>query len=75
MQSWYNQVRDITLKEDKKPLSKDCLIDWFFTATGNPDNFMSNPSREELNAYNDFTYNVLLNNDVKTSINKIIKEK
>ena len=74
MQAWYNQVKVITLKEDKKTLSKNCLIDWFFTATGNPDNFMINPTREELDDYNDFTYKVLLNHNVKSDINDVIRK-
>lgn len=32
MQSWYDKVRSIKIKNTNKPLSKSQLWDWFFTA-------------------------------------------
>ena len=73
MQNWYNLVKNIILKENNMPLSKDCLIDWFFTATGNPDNFINNKTKQKINTYNNLKNNLLLNDKKKIMKNKIFE--
>lgn len=39
MQGWLDDIRNITLKQNKKPLPYTYIMDWFFTRGSSPDQF------------------------------------
>lgn len=68
MCGWYSSVKQIVLKNTNKPLLNGELRDWFFTAGANPEMFMKNPINEELEAYDQFTDQVLNGISIKNSL-------
>ena len=70
MQTIYNNVNNIQLKGGKKLLFSN-LMDWFFTACANPDDFMEEPSEDKIEAY-DNLIRALANKD--TSVLDALKK-
>lgn len=72
MQSWWDEVKDIRLKESKKKISYSDLNDWFFTLGKDPEDFIP---EEYLELYSKLYLNLLLNRDtadIKTVLNNIL---
>lgn len=68
MNSWYQSVKKIKLKENNKEILKGDLRDWFLTAGANPQDFMKNPEYEELQAYDEFSEKLLSGIDVLSAL-------
>jgi hypothetical protein len=64
MQAWYQNIKDIKLKGVDKPLLKQQLIDWFFTAQANASDYMINPTYAEDQAYEEFYLKLLNGQDI-----------
>ncbi|MBP0990187.1 MAG: phosphatase PAP2 family protein [Oscillospiraceae bacterium] len=73
MQSWWNSIKQIKLKERNAELLNGEIRDWFLTAGANPEDFMTNADFEEKKAYDIFSENILRNNNVELSFSKTIK--
>lgn len=73
MQTWFNNVIDIKLKENNKKLNNSKIRDWFFTAGAYPEDFIK-ATDEELDLYDDFCEDLLKTKNVKESI-KLIHNK
>ena len=69
MNSWYKSVKEIKLKQSNDYILSGELRDWFFTAGANPQDFMINPTNEEIKLYDEFTNKILNGNN----INNILK--
>lgn len=68
MQAWYQNIKDIKLKGVDKPLLKQQLIDWFFTAQTNASDYMINPTYAENQAYEEFYLKLLNGSDIYSII-------
>ena len=68
MSDWYKEIREIRLKQNLKPILKGNLRDWFFTACALPEDFMENPSDDELEKYDEFVNNLIMNDNVYESL-------
>lgn len=68
MSGWYKSVKQIKLKQSNSYILDGELRDWFFTAGANPQDFMSNPTTEELKAYDTFTTRVISGADVLSAL-------
>jgi hypothetical protein len=71
MQAWYDEIRGIVLKHNKKKLNGTQLRDWFFTAGGDPDDYFGIRYEDhpldyyvESESYQEFIDNLLMLNDV-----------
>lgn len=62
MQTWFNDVKNITLKYNNKHLSNSQLMDWFFTIGSDTETLLEDSYRE---LYEDFIISLLVNKDVK----------
>ena len=71
MQNWLNSVKQIKLKSTNDIILNGDLRDWFFTAGANPQDFMKNPTNEELKIYDNFITNLVNGNKVKTALNSV----
>lgn len=71
MQNWLNSVKQIKLKSTNDVILNGDLRDWFFTAGANPQDFIKNPTNEELKVYDNFITNLVNGNKVKTALNSV----
>lgn len=69
LQSWYDSVKSIKLKENNKYITRGNLWDWFFTVGQNVEDVILEPYQE---LYEDFCF-TLLSNSNKT-IYEILSE-
>lgn len=60
MQAWWDKARRIKLLETERPLTDINLIDWFFTAGGAVEDYMSGDNVER---YNRFVRRILSNRE------------
>ena len=68
MNTWWDKVKDITLKGNKKVLSFSNLHDWFFTACQNIEDFMTSEDKEtEEEVYVNFIIKLHQNRDMNVS--------
>lgn len=65
MQTWYNSVRSIKLKNTNRGLTPVNLIDWFFTVGAIPEDFLD--TDDEIDSYNKFIIELLHDSDSKIS--------
>lgn len=65
MQGWYNSVKKIVLKSNKKQLNKDQLYRWFFLAGS--ESYVLFKDREESSMYESFVKKILDNDYRKFS--------
>lgn len=56
LQSWYDNVKSIKLKETKKDIKRSELWDWFFTVGQNVEDVILEPYQE---LYEDFCFELL----------------
>lgn len=70
MQSWYNNIRDITLKPNNKHLNRTQMRDWFYTFGSDPTEYFD--SLEENEVYEEFIDSLEDSDSVKESINTIL---
>ena len=68
MQNWLNSVKQIKLKSTNDIILNGDLRDWFFTGGANPQDFMKNPTNEELKIYDNFTTNLINKCKVKNAL-------
>ena len=68
MQNWLNSVKQIKLKSTNDVILNEDLRDWFFTAGANPQDFMKNPTNEELKTYDNFITTLVNGNKVKNAL-------
>ena len=68
MQNWLNSVKQIKLKSTNDVILNGDLRDWFFTAGASPQDFMKNPTNEELKTYDNFITNLVNGNKVKNAL-------
>lgn len=74
MQGWWDEIKDIKLKESKKRISYSDLNDWFFTLGKDPEDFIP---EEYIELYGKLYLNLLLNRetaDIKTIFKKILEK-
>lgn len=71
MESWYKKVKEIKLKQSNDYILSGELRDWFFTAGANPQDFMQNPTNEELKIYDNFTNKLISGNNIQTALRSI----
>lgn len=62
LQSWYDKINDIVLKQNNKKLSKIQKIDWFFTAGSSLEDIFNNEELE--NKYEEFILKLLSSSDL-----------
>lgn len=60
MQGWWDGVKSIKLKSNSNPLTDINVIDWFFTAGGDVEDYVP---EELVVAYNSFVHKVLSDRD------------
>ena len=72
MQNWYEDVRSIRLKSNKKLLTIMNLSDWFFSAGAGVEDFLYDP--REVEAYDYFVDTLVTNDNVEESFNLILQE-
>lgn len=63
MSSWYNSVKKIRLKSTNKPLLINNLMDWFFTAGSNPEEFLG-CDLDELEKYNNLCIRLISGEEI-----------
>lgn len=64
MATRWKYVKSILLKTTNKPILDGELRDWFFTAAANPQDFMKNPTQDELEAYDKFVSRLIEGKDL-----------
>lgn len=69
MQTWYDKVKNLVWKHNKKKLSKTDLIDIFFTVGSTPDTYLDNDT--EIEVYEDFYLDLLNTDSVQESLRKL----
>ena len=62
MQTWWNKVKDISLKPKSKKITDINLVDWFFTAGGDVEDYLDEDLIDE---YNNFVVRILNNKNEK----------
>lgn len=74
MRNWYDDCRNIILKTNNKPISKQNLIDWFFSCCGYGSQYMLRPTEEKEILYEDFYIALLYSNDeISNILTKILQ--
>ena len=68
MQTWYNTVKSIKLSYTSKPISNTKLVEWFFTAGQEVEDFIK-PNLVDY--YEEFIINLLKTNNTKISFEKL----
>lgn len=66
LQSWYDKVNEIVLKQNNKKLSKTQKIDWFFTRGSSLENIFNNTTIEDV--YEEFIFKLMSSNDLIVDI-------
>lgn len=62
LQAWWSDIKQIVLKHNKKLLSANQLIDWFFTKGSSVEILFND--EDEIDAYNDFMIKLISNKDL-----------
>ncbi len=70
LKGWFNQVSKLKFKYNKKLISDEQLIDWFFTYGSDFDMFFGNNIKEQKD-YENFCYDLLKTKDVEQSLKNI----
>ena len=70
MQPWWNSVQKLILKQNKKHLTKMNMMDWFFTAGSDVEEYMENPNPtdNEIECYGEFVIKLLSGKSVKQAL-------
>lgn len=71
MQSWFNSVKDITLKPKNKHLNGTQMRDWFYTYGSDPTEFLTDEDENE--AYEEFIDELEKTGDVKHAIVEVLR--
>lgn len=66
LQSWYDKINEIVLKQNNKKLSKTQKIDWFFTRGSSLENIFNNDTIED--KYEEFIFELMSSNDLIVDI-------
>jgi len=66
LQSWYDKINEIVLKQNNKKLSKTQKIDWFFTRGSSLENIFNNDNIEKI--YEDFIFELMSSNKLIVDI-------
>ena len=65
MYNWWNQVKNIVLKQNNRKLSISNLHDWFFSAGQDPIDFFTSENKfDEEDCYDQLYLNLLQNRDI-----------
>ena len=75
MNSWWEKVKSIVLKQNNRKLSISNLHDWFFSAGENPIDFFTGEDKfEEEDVFDEFYLKLLSNRelDVRNALNNLI---
>lgn len=70
MQSWYNKIRDITLKPNNKHLNRTQMRDWFYTFGSDPTEYFG--SLDENEVYEEFIDELENTDNISDAIKKVI---
>lgn len=66
LQSWYDKINDIVLKQNNKKISKIQKIDWFFTMGSSLEDIFNNEQIE--NKYEEFILQLMSSNNLIVDI-------
>lgn len=66
LQSWYDKINKIVLKQSNKSLSKTQKIDWFFTCGSSLENIFNNSEMEDV--YEEFIFTLISSNETIENI-------
>lgn len=70
MQSWYNTVCDIKIRETDLPILNQQIYDWFLTAGASIENFIYN--KNEIMCYDEFAVVLLYTKNLRQSLDKYL---
>ena len=75
MTNLFEDTKSIRLKNNDKPILTRYLWEWFFSAGVNPEDFMDNPTEDEIYRYDLFVSKILSTMTVREACQVIFKEK